>query len=212
MSNFGKCLSMSRQLYGKMSSNLSVRVRGYVSQIVSVSSRLSVSTGLMSVSPMQLTLRRGIRQWAGVPAGFQAGFPTRFPTRFPSRPTHANRVLPRVLPGARQTREYSQDTPLKDQLMLAFTCKKCNDRSSHLISKQAYQGGTVLVQCPHCKNRHLIADHLKIFNDKSITIEDILALQGESVGKECQDLVFDELPEKLKEHFQRAKGKTPTTN
>lgn len=45
---------------------------------------------------------------------------------------------------------------------LTFTCKKCLDRSSHRITKQAYHFGTVLVNCPGCKSRHLIADHMKV--------------------------------------------------
>ncbi|CCF56280.1 hypothetical protein KAFR_0A08460 [Kazachstania africana CBS 2517] len=85
------------------------------------------------------------------------------------------------------------------KLMLAFTCKKCNNRSSHVISKQAYTKGTVLVTCPDCKNRHLIADHLKIFDDNHITIEDILKLKGESVSTSTDDLIFDEIPDALKE-------------
>ncbi|GMF04924.1 unnamed protein product [Ambrosiozyma monospora] len=83
-------------------------------------------------------------------------------------------------------------------LMLAFTCSRCETRSSHAISKQAYTGGTVLVQCPGCKNRHLIADHLKIFESKSITIEDIMAAKGESVSSDLNDLQFEEIPDKLK--------------
>lgn len=50
----------------------------------------------------------------------------------------------------------------KPQYQLTFTCKKCTTRSSHQLSKQAYHKGTVLIQCPGCKNRHLIADHLKV--------------------------------------------------
>lgn len=50
----------------------------------------------------------------------------------------------------------------KPQYQLTFTCKKCDTRSSHALSKQAYHKGTVLIQCPGCKNRHLIADHLKV--------------------------------------------------
>lgn len=50
----------------------------------------------------------------------------------------------------------------KPSYHLSFTCKKCDTRSGHVVSKQAYHHGAVLVQCPGCKNRHLIADHLKV--------------------------------------------------
>lgn len=71
----------------------------------------------------------------------------------------------------------------KPSYHLQFTCKKCDTRSTHTISKQGYHHGTVLAQCPSCKNRHLIADHLKIFSDKSVTLEDILKNKGESVTR-----------------------------
>lgn len=45
---------------------------------------------------------------------------------------------------------------------MTFTCKQCMNRSSHRITKQAYHYGTVLVNCPGCKGRHLIADHMKV--------------------------------------------------
>ena len=86
----------------------------------------------------------------------------------------------------------------KPQYMLAFTCKKCDHRSSHTISKQAYHHGTVMVKCPKCNNRHLIADHLKIFHDSHITIEDIMKAKGETVSQSTEDLVFDDIPESLK--------------
>ncbi|KAF2227860.1 DNL zinc finger-domain-containing protein [Elsinoe ampelina] len=62
---------------------------------------------------------------------------------------------------------------------MTFTCRKCLNRSSHRISKQAYHHGTTLITCPGCKNRHLISDHLKIFSDKSITLEDLLKEKGQ---------------------------------
>lgn len=66
---------------------------------------------------------------------------------------------------------------------LTFTCNVCKTRSSHRLSKQGYHKGTVLVSCPDCKNRHLISDHLKIFSDKSITIEDLMREKGNLVKK-----------------------------
>lgn len=86
----------------------------------------------------------------------------------------------------------------KPMLMIAFTCKKCNTRSSHTMSKQAYTKGTVLIKCPGCDNRHLIADHLKIFNDNHITIEDIMKAEGESVSLTTDDLAFEDIPDSLK--------------
>jgi hypothetical protein len=41
----------------------------------------------------------------------------------------------------------------------------------------------VLLQCPSCKNRHLIADHLGWFGDERVTIEDILREKGEEIKK-----------------------------
>ncbi|KAA8902071.1 DNL zinc finger domain-containing protein [Sphaerosporella brunnea] len=61
---------------------------------------------------------------------------------------------------------------------LTFTCRPCQTRSSHDVTKQAYHSGTVLIQCPGCKNRHLIADHLKIFGDTWRSLEDILKESG----------------------------------
>lgn len=66
---------------------------------------------------------------------------------------------------------------------LTFTCKKCSERSTHRISKQGYHHGTILITCQGCKNRHLVSDHLKIFSDKGITIEDILREKGQMLKK-----------------------------
>lgn len=96
--------------------------------------------------------------------------------------------------GSQKLGSFKVDKPM---LMIAFTCKKCNTRSSHTMSKQAYTGGTVLITCPSCKNRHLIADHLKIFRDERVTIEDILKAQGESVSSSTEDLVFEDIPKEL---------------
>ncbi|KAI4826371.1 zf-DNL-domain-containing protein [Aureobasidium sp. EXF-8845] len=74
---------------------------------------------------------------------------------------------------------------------MTFTCKACSTRSSHRMSKQGYHHGTILITCPGCKNRHLIADHLKIFSDKRITLEDILAEKGQLLKKGALDSESD---------------------
>lgn len=85
------------------------------------------------------------------------------------------------------------------QLMIAFTCKKCDTRSSHTFSKQSYQKGTVLIQCPGCKNRHLIADNLKIFQENKFSLEDVLKAKGESVATGTEDLAFNDIPDSLRD-------------
>ncbi|GAA5900572.1 hypothetical protein JCM8208_000538 [Rhodotorula glutinis] len=75
----------------------------------------------------------------------------------------------------------------------------CGHRSSHEFSKRSYDKGVVIVQCPGCDNRHLIADHLHWFHstpspahptglpfDPSVpkqprTVEDLLREKGEHV-------------------------------
>ncbi|MCJ1297993.1 hypothetical protein MMC08_000782, partial [Hypocenomyce scalaris] len=76
--------------------------------------------------------------------------------------------------------ERLQQTPAYE---LTFTCKPCKARSAHRISKQGYHKGTVLITCPECKNRHVISDHLKIFSDTSMTIEDLMRDNGELIKK-----------------------------
>jgi protein import protein ZIM17 len=66
---------------------------------------------------------------------------------------------------------------------LTISCRPCHHRSAHRISHQGYHHGTVIVTCPKCKNRHVISDHLKIFSDKRVTLEDILKDKGELLKK-----------------------------
>ncbi|KAG6828734.1 hypothetical protein H0H92_006922 [Tricholoma furcatifolium] len=79
---------------------------------------------------------------------------------------------------------------LEPRLSMTFTCTAdgCNHRSTHEFTKRAYQRGIVLVECPGCKNRHLIADHLGWFKEsteegKLKTVEDLLRARGETVRR-----------------------------
>jgi protein import protein ZIM17 len=97
--------------------------------------------------------------------------------------------------GGDNTTTFKVDNP---QLMIAFTCKKCDTRSSHTFSKQAYTSGSVLIQCPGCLGRHLIADNLKIFSDNNFNLEEYLKKSGQNLATDTQDLVFEDIPESLR--------------
>jgi len=75
--------------------------------------------------------------------------------------------------------------PQEPRLSLTFTCtapitphdastsspepsevtEPCSHRSTHTFTKRAYQNGIVIISCPSCKNRHLIADNLGWFKN-----------------------------------------------
>ncbi|KAG4434726.1 hypothetical protein IFR05_009803, partial [Cadophora sp. M221] len=71
----------------------------------------------------------------------------------------------------------------KPEYEMTFTCTPCSTRSTHRVSKQGYHKGSVLITCPECKNRHVISDHLNIFGDKTLTIEDLMREKGQLVKK-----------------------------
>lgn len=73
------------------------------------------------------------------------------------------------------------------KFQLYYTCKKCNSRNAHIISKLAYEKGVVIVKCNGCQNNHLIADNLKWFKDDNTNIEDILKQKGETVKRVSLD-------------------------
>ncbi|KAK0108498.1 hypothetical protein ONS95_003302 [Cadophora gregata] len=73
--------------------------------------------------------------------------------------------------------------PIKPEYEMTFTCTPCSTRSKHRVSKQGYHKGSVLITCPECKNRHVISDHLGIFGDRNLTIEDLMREQGQLVKK-----------------------------
>lgn len=51
------------------------------------------------------------------------------------------------------------------RLLIGFTCKKCQHRTHRTMSHHAYHNGIVLIECPGCQTRHLIADNLGWFKD-----------------------------------------------
>ena len=49
---------------------------------------------------------------------------------------------------------------------MAFTCAKCETRSIKGFSKRAYHFGVVVVTCPGCERKHVVADRLGWFGEK----------------------------------------------
>ncbi|KAG7192611.1 uncharacterized protein KQ657_001711 [Scheffersomyces spartinae] len=147
-----------------------------------------------SLLPISRTLRSCSRPLLvrGIPLQWRRQFQlstTRYQNKTPEEGDDSRPVLGKVDP----------------QLMLAFTCKVCNTRSSHTLSKQGYEKGSVLIQCPGCKNRHLIADNLRIFRDNNFNLEQVLKLQGDSFSTSVGDLVFEDL-ESLKKAMEKVKA------
>lgn len=75
------------------------------------------------------------------------------------------------------------NTPKQPSYELTFTCVPCGSRSAHNVSKQGYHHGSVLITCPSCRNRHVISDHLNIFGNRSLTVEDLMRDKGRLVKR-----------------------------
>lgn len=60
------------------------------------------------------------------------------------------------------TAEAGEEPAQRPSYELVFTCKPCGDRSAHVVTKQAYHKGTILIRCPKCNAHHVLADHLKV--------------------------------------------------
>lgn len=65
---------------------------------------------------------------------------------------------------------------------MVFTCGVCETRAVKSFARDSYEKGVVLVQCPGCKKRHVVADHLGWFGPEK-NIEEILAARGEEVRR-----------------------------
>ncbi|KPA79506.1 putative mitochondrial hypothetical protein [Leptomonas pyrrhocoris] len=69
--------------------------------------------------------------------------------------------------------------PAEGDMVAAFTCGPCDYRMVKRFSKHAYTKGIVIVECPNCLAKHLLADNLGWLEDEAKNIEDILREKGE---------------------------------
>ncbi|GKT40425.1 uncharacterized protein ColSpa_00606 [Colletotrichum spaethianum] len=110
------------------------------------------------------------------------------PQQLPFQPTIATRSA-HTIPKSKAAREAEAKSPAQMRLeasphyQLDFTCVPCDTRSRHKVSKQGYHHGSVLITCPSCRNRHVISDHLGIFGDRKVTVEDLMREKGRLVKR-----------------------------
>ncbi|KAK8081689.1 hypothetical protein PG996_000470 [Apiospora saccharicola] len=137
---------------------------------------LARSVRASAISPAPL--RPHLRPYPNLPRTLQ---PAQFSRRYahaipkPSRPAAPATSSP--------SEEIKQRKLQEPHYELTFTCVPCSDRSTHTVSKQGYHKGSVLITCPSCRNRHIISDHLNIFGDRKITVEDLMRERGQLVKR-----------------------------
>lgn len=98
------------------------------------------------------------------------------------------------------------------KLAIVFTCTVCDTRSAKQFTENAYRNGVVIVTCPGCQNRHLIADNLGFFEDDSTggwNIEKAVEKMGENVKLVTNDNVLEVSVEDL---FGKDKIQAATEN
>lgn len=106
------------------------------------------------------------------------------------------------------------------KLAIVFTCTVCDTRSAKQFTENAYQNGVVIVTCPGCQNRHLIADNLGYFQDSEDkdgwNIEKAIENMGENenVKLVTNDNVLEVSVEDLfgKDNIQAATENAATTD
>lgn len=108
---------------------------------------------------------------------------------FASTPTHAG-VTTRSLDPIERVRTFASDVrnpeeatnvPLsaseansRKDLYMMFTCGQCETRAVRGFSRQAYENGVVIVTCPGCSSKHVVADRMGWFGEPG-SVEDFIA-------------------------------------
>eukprot|EP01061_Rhynchopus_euleeides_P020071 TRINITY_DN32812_c0_g1_i2.p1 TRINITY_DN32812_c0_g1~~TRINITY_DN32812_c0_g1_i2.p1 ORF type:complete len:211 (+),score=64.41 TRINITY_DN32812_c0_g1_i2:71-634(+) len=70
-------------------------------------------------------------------------------------------------------------------MALLFECRVCKTQAVKQFSRHSYEKGVVLIQCPGCKNKHVIADNLGWFYDmgENNNIEKQMSAEGQELKR-----------------------------
>jgi hypothetical protein len=71
------------------------------------------------------------------------------------------------------------------KVQLQYTCKVCETRNTHSMSRIAYHKGVVIATCKGCGTQHLIADHLGWIVQNNTVLEDFI---GGAVPRVTQEV------------------------
>ncbi|KAL0059051.1 hypothetical protein AAF712_014228 [Marasmius tenuissimus] len=144
----------------------------------------------VSTSSSNLAARRDYSDSTRSPSSNSALKPNSTPDSSSSIELGAGSGSESTSEGAGLTSSQALPTSIEPKLSMTFTCtvEGCGTRSTHEFTKRSYERGIVLVQCPGCENRHLIADHLGWFKEsteegKLRTVEDLLRAKGEKIRR-----------------------------
>ena len=86
-----------------------------------------------------------------------------------------------------KARPQQKPKAMVDRFDMQFTCKLCETRNEHSISRLAYTKGTVIVTCPGCDATHLVADNLNWIEDDFGNLEKYMAEQGTPITRIAKD-------------------------
>ena len=96
-------------------------------------------------------------------------------------------------PSTASSSSSSGDKPafVNRKLELQYTCKVCETRNCHKVSRIAYNKGVVIVICKGCMSQHLISDNLGFTQQFDGNIEEYFKEQGEESVSRVNEDVFN---------------------
>lgn len=125
-----------------------------------------------------------------------------------TRQQRKNKAEKIVVDLSRQTTQNRANEPM---MMILYTCVKCETRSAKAFSKRAYEKGIVIVTCPGCEAKHLIADNLGWFPSSSSSVG-MSEGQEDGNGRNIEDIARERGISFVRRHVAFGDGKDSSDN